>query len=229
MSAVCLTDGAATRLRCAQCDAGICPACLVRTPIGFKCSVCAGGSVASPRRTRMGLRLIAGAGLVAALAYLGVVRLSNESTRAAVPVPPPMAAPGPTSQAMIGEEAQDGQLVFVVDAFSCNAKASGGATGKLCTLRFNVRNDSDSPARFLGRFQYLVDEQARTFGAEDELTRAASENSSRSLSELNINPGVGVALVFVFDVPETVEPTEAQFRGTGRSRLGVNVRLERRK
>jgi hypothetical protein len=60
------------------------------------------------------------------------------------------------------------------------------------------------------------------------LTRAASEISSGSLSELTVNPGVVVALVFVFDVPDTVEPTEAQFRGTGRSRIGVSVRLERR-
>lgn len=135
MNAVCLRDGAATRLRCAQCDAGICPACLVRTPIGFKCSVCAGGSVANLRRTRVGLRVIAGAGLIAALAYLGVVRLSSESTRAAVPLPPPIPLSGPTGQAMIGEEARDGQLVFVVEEFGCGAKPNAAATGKLCMLR----------------------------------------------------------------------------------------------
>lgn len=168
-----------------------------------------------------------GIALVAALAYVGMLRSSGDSTRAPVSVASPVAEAAPTSQAMIGEEAHDGQLVFVVDDFSCNTKPGAGA-GKLCTLQFNVRNASDSPARFLGRFQYLVDAQARTFGAEETLTRAASENSSRSLSELNINPGFGVALVFVFDIPDTVEPTEAQFRGTGRSRIGVNVRLERR-
>jgi hypothetical protein len=125
---------------------------------------------------------------------------------------------------MIGDEAHDGQLVFVVDHFTCSARPAG----KLCTLRFTARNTSDSPALLLGRFQYLVDAQSRTYGADEALTRAASENSSRSLSALNVNPGVVVPLVFVFDVPETVEPAEAQFRGTGRSRVGVNVRLERR-
>ena len=34
--------------------------------------------------------------------------------------------------------------------------------------------------------------------------------------------------MLVFDVPDTVEPAEAQFKGTGRSRLGVSVRLQRR-
>lgn len=59
-------------------------------------------------------------------------------------------------------------------------------------------------------------------------TRAAAEDGDRGLSDLNVNPDVVVALVFVFDVPESAEPTEARFRGTGRSRFGINVRLERR-
>jgi len=227
MNGVCQRDEVATRLRCAQCDAGICPACLVRTPIGYKCLGCAGGSIATQRRTRVGLRVIVGAALVAALASVGLLMSSGDTTRAGMYVPSPGDESGPTRQATIGEEAHDGQLVFVVEDFTCGAKPARGP-GKLCTLRFNARNASDSPARLLGRFQYLVDAQARTYGADEVLTRATSEISSRSLSELNVNPGVVVALVFVFDVPDTVEPTEAQFRGTGRSRVGVSVRLERR-
>jgi hypothetical protein len=228
MNAVCRRDEVATRLRCAQCDAGICPACLVRTPIGYKCLGCAGGSVATQRRTRVGLRVIVGVALVAALASVGLLMSSGDTTRAGMSVPSPGAESGPTRQATIGEEAHDGQLVFVVEDFTCDAKPADAGPGKLCTLRFNARNASDSPARLLGRFQYLVDAQARTYGAHEVLTRAASEISSGSLSELTVNPGVVVALVFVFDVPDTVEPTEAQFRGTGRSRIGVSVRLERR-
>ena len=139
-----------------------------------------------------------------------------------------------TRQAMIGEEARDGQLVFVVEDFACRRKdvpadaPPGPAGGKLCTLRFNVRNESSSPAMLLGRFQYLVDAQSRTYGADEALTRAIPENANRGLSELNINPDVVVPLVFVYDVPESTEPAEARFRGTGRSRFGVNVRLQRR-
>jgi hypothetical protein len=48
------------------------------------------------------------------------------------------------------------------------------------------------------------------------------------VSELNVNPDVVLPLVFVFELPQNVDPTEAQFKGTGRSRVGVNVRLQRR-
>ena len=131
---------------------------------------------------------------------------------------------------MIGEEARDGQLVFVVEDLTCNAKQETAVAqaGKLCTLRFSVKNASSSPAMLLGRFQYLVDARSRTYGADEPLTRAVSENGNRSMSELNINPEVNVPLIFVFDVPDTIEPTEAQFKGTGRSRFGVSVRLQRR-
>jgi hypothetical protein len=227
MNAVCERDGATTRLRCAQCDTGICPACLVRTPIGYKCSRCAGAAVDTRRRTRTGRRVVLGAVLTALLALVSVLRSSGDIAPAPVAVPPPATGAGPARQPVIGEEAQDGQLVFVVDDFACSAKPAD-AGGKLCSLRFKVRNSSDSPALLLGRFQYLVDSQARTYGADEGLTRAAYEDSSRSFSDLNVNPGVVVALIFVFDVPDAVEPLEAQFRGTGRGRVGVSVRLERR-
>ena len=100
--------------------------------------------------------------------------------------------------------------------------------GKLCTLRFTVKNASSSPAILRGRFQNLVDPQSKTYGADDALTRAVPENGNRSLSELNINPDVVVPLTYVFDLPDTVDPSEAQFRGTGRSRFGISVRLQRR-
>jgi hypothetical protein len=40
----CARDGAATRLRCAECQAPICPACFVRTPVGLRCPDCAAAS-----------------------------------------------------------------------------------------------------------------------------------------------------------------------------------------
>lgn len=166
--------------------------------------------------------------LVAIVALVGaatLLRAPGGPTTDPVAVVSPTAEPMATRQAMIGEEARDGQLVFVVDEFACGAKQPAG---RICTLRFTVKNASGSPATMLGRFQYLVDPQRRTYGADDALTRAGSENGNRSLTELNINPEVMVPLSFVFDLPDGVEPTEAQFRGTGRSRVGVSVRLERR-
>jgi hypothetical protein len=45
----CARDGVPTRLRCAECQAPICPACFVRTPVGLRCPDCAVSSV-PPRR-----------------------------------------------------------------------------------------------------------------------------------------------------------------------------------
>ena len=226
---VCQRDGAPTKLCCAQCDAGICPACLVRTPVGYKCPGCAGvHGVRTQRRSRGGVAVLAGLAILAILVGASVLTRSPGSG-APDPVPtqlPASEAPA-TGQAMIGDEARDGQLVFVVDAATCSPRQAAGA-GKLCTLRFNVKNTSTSPAMFLGRFQYLVDAQSKTYGADDALTRAMPDNAGRDVFEINVNPDVAVPLVFVFELPDNVEPTEAQFKGTGRGRLGVNVRLERR-
>ena len=163
--------------------------------------------------------------LVVLVGAVTLLRTPDEPTTDPVAIAAPTAEPVATRQAMIGEEARDGQLVFVVEEFGCSAKQP---TGTICTLRFTVKNASSSPAMMLGRFQYLVDPQRRTYGADDVLTGAVPENGNRSLSELNINPEVMVPLTFVFDLPDGIEPAEAQFRGTGRSRVGVSVRLERR-
>lgn len=222
---VCRRDGGPTRLRCAKCDAGICPECLVRTPVGYKCPGCAGEPSATRRWSRTRLLVMATVAFVTLGGAVTLLRSPGVLPTDPVAVAAPTAEPVATRQAMLGEEVRDGQLVFVVDEFACSAKQPAS---RICTLRFNVKNASSSPAMMLGRFQYLVDPQRRTYGADDALTRAVPENGNRSLSELNINPDVMVPMTFVFDLPAGVEPAEAQFRGTGRSRVGVSVRLERR-
>lgn len=232
---VCERDGVPTRLSCTGCNAGICPACLVRTPVGNKCPNCA-GEAAAPRRSRgsrVGLAVAVVLGLAAVVFGAGLLGSSDGTTASdPVAVETSVGEAAATRQSMMGEEARDGQFVFVVEDFGCQPRTApdGGAgpPGKRCTLRFNVKNISNSPATMLGRFQYLVDGQRRTYGADDALTRAVPENASRSVTDLNINPGVVIPWVFVYDLPDNVEPTEAQFRGTGRSRFGITVRLQRR-
>ena len=226
---VCERDGVATKLRCALCQAGICPACLVRSPVGHRCRRCAGGREPAAARSRVGLVVAVAAGLALAglVAAVAVLRPTGDPRPDAVAVDE-STPPGPaTAQPVIGDEARDGQLVFVVDDMTCTARDDRGA-GKLCTLRFRARNVSTGPAILLGRFQYLVDGQSRTYGRDEALTRSLPDNANRSLSELTVNPDVTIPLTFVYEVPESVEPTEARFRGTGRSRFGISVRLQRR-
>ncbi len=170
---------------------------------------------------------MAGVALVALLVAVALFRPSEGTSSDPIAVTTPAGEAPATRQAMVGEEVRDGQLVFVVENFACHPR-EGQSGARLCTLRFKVKNDSGSPAMLLGRFQYLVDSQRRTYGADEALTRAVAENDGRSLSEININPGVVVPLVFVYELPDPVEPIEAQFRGTGRSRFGINVRLQHR-
>ena len=224
---VCERDGAATRLRCAGCEAAICPACLVRTPVGHKCPRCAGDATPVRRRSRVGLLVTAGMALGGVAVAVALFRSPGGTPSDPITAATPTGEAPATRQAMIGEEVRDGQLVFVVDAFACLPKEGQGAL-KVCTLRFSVKNDSGSPAMLLGRFQYLVDGQRRMYGADEALTRAVPEDGNRSLSEINVNPEVVVPLVFVYELADSVEPTEAQFRGTGRSRFGISVRLEHR-
>ena len=230
---VCERDGVSTRLRCAECESGICPACAIRTPVGYKCRSCVGESTRQ-RRRHPAVLLGAGAVVIALLVGVNLLRQPAQTTHDPLANQTSAAGTAATRQAMIGEEARDGQLAFVVEDFSCGPEripagvAARSAQGKLCLLRLTVTNISGSPAMFLGRFQYLLDGQSRSYGADEGLTRAVPENANRSLSELNINPSTTVPMALLYDVPETLEPVEAQFKGTGRSRFGVNVRLERR-
>jgi hypothetical protein len=100
---------------------------------------------------------------------------------------------------------------------------------KVCALGSTAKNRSGPPATLSGRFRYLVDAESWTNGAHGVLRRAFRENGNRSLSELNITREVIVPLVCVFEVSDTVEPTEAQLSGSGHSRFGIHVRLERRR
>jgi hypothetical protein len=224
----CARDGVPTRLRCTKCDDGICPTCMVRTPVGFDCPTCAGAGEES-RRRRPGVVLVAGAAVaVVVLVGLNLARSPRspqvDPLQSAAVVGEPTV---PTAQAMIGEEARDGQLVFVVQDFACSPKSTP-TPGQLCQLRFTVKNVSGGPAMFLGKFQYLVDGQHKVYGADSALSAAVPDNGGRSIDQLNVNPDVVVPIVLVYDLPETVTLTEAQFKGTGASRFGVNVRLERR-
>lgn len=223
----CAQDGVPTRLRCAKCGKGICPACMVRTPVGYDCPTCAGGAEGGGRRRPSPALLIGGA-VVVALVLVGITLSRSPSAPASDPVGT-VAAAGETTpirEAMIGEEARDGQLSFVVQDFSCSTKDA--TTGQLCRLQFTVKNVSGGPATFLGKFQYLVDGQHKVYGADTAMSGALPENASRSIDQLTVNPDVVMPVVLVYDLPETVQPAEAQFKGTGASGFGVNVRLERR-
>ncbi|MDQ6724934.1 MAG: DUF4352 domain-containing protein [Actinomycetota bacterium] len=229
----CRQDGTPTRLACAGCGAGICPNCMTRTPVGFKCPICVGGQPPPPRRR--GILMLAAA-LLLGLVGAGFVlsRPARKPTTDPTVVIGATGSTAPTAEPMLGEAVRDGQITFTVTDLTCGAKELqvGGATrtaeGKFCQLRLSAHNTSGGPANLLAQFQYLLDAQSKTYGPDLALSQSLADNGGRSLSQLNINPDLTVGLVLIYDVPDTLDPVEAQLRGTGGSRFGVRVQLQHR-
>lgn len=44
-------SGISTRLRCSRCGKPICPECMIRSPVGYRCPECSGGTRAAVYRT----------------------------------------------------------------------------------------------------------------------------------------------------------------------------------
>jgi hypothetical protein len=196
---------------------------MTRTEVGFKCPACIVRHGQASRRRRPPV-LVLVAAVVALVGAVVVLRPDGGETGDPVGTPT-RAEAAPAAQVMLGEEADDGQLGFVVTDFGCGEEQIGGrvAEGKFCRMAVRAHNRSGGPAVLLGRFQYLVDGQ-KTFGPDIALSQTLAGNAG--VAELTINPEIAVDLVLIYDVPENLDPVEAQLRGTGRSRLGVRVRLE---
>jgi hypothetical protein len=66
----CPRDGTATRLRCAECQGPICPACYVRTPVGLRCPECAASSLPPLREAEPRPRWLVPAAVAAVVALV---------------------------------------------------------------------------------------------------------------------------------------------------------------
>jgi hypothetical protein len=205
---------------------------MARTAVGYKCPDCITAGAGAGRSPTPGRRrwwwVLAGVG-VAALAAAALLRPGGGDTADPVGVPA-AGEPAPAGQTMLGEEVNDGQVTFTVTAFSCGETQIGNrvAEGKFCSLHLRAHNRSGGPATVLGRFQHLLDDRSRTYGPDLNVSQAVGDNGGRALAELQINPELTVDMILVYDVPSTLEPLEAQLRGTGAGRLGVRVRLQPR-
>jgi hypothetical protein len=225
----CNQDGAATRLTCIGCGGGICPRCLVRTPVGLKCPACTGAGEAGSRRR---VAPVAAALLVGAAALFGLLAAALVSRggggQPRVATASPTADPG--TQPVMGQEAHEGGLGFVVTGFDCQpaqTDANGASRlpqGRFCFLALTVKNVGDGPESFSGRFQNLLDAQGRRYGPDDKATQAYPDNQVRDFLFEQINPGNEISGVLVYDLPRSIEAGQALLRRTPRS-TGITIRL----
>lgn len=119
----CGRDGTATRLRCATCQAPICPACYVRTPVGLRCPECSVSSVPPIREAEARRRwpvLAAVAAVVVALGLAGVASLGGGGDG-----PAPAADLGAPGRATV-ERVQLGTGDLPIGRWALDARRDGG-------------------------------------------------------------------------------------------------------
>lgn len=86
----CARDGVPTRLRCANCDIPICPACFVRTEVGLRCPTCGGTRPGSPpKRRHRHLGSVAVLGAVVMVVGIVAAVARQDSARPEAATPPP--------------------------------------------------------------------------------------------------------------------------------------------
>lgn len=220
----CERDGESTRLTCVQCAAPICPRCLIRTPVGMKCSGCGvePGALRYARRRQRGRVLAPLALLLLVAGVIAMPRLissdGSPATTVLEPATPNTGFIPPVRFGRIGVEARDEDLAFVVESFQCGATEAQGTTGTLtpqgvfCFVAVDVRNVGRGPVTFVAREQILMDAQQRRFGPDSVVTAAHPANAGRDVTAPVINPGNQLRLTLVYDIPPDARPTVAALR-----------------
>lgn len=225
---VCAPHGRPTHVRCAGCDAPICPRCYVRTPVSIKCATCADVRVSTvgARARRYAVPALAVLAVVGMAAFLSSAFIQGKRDPAAE-------EPRGPNEAEVGQEVQEGGLGFLVKGIECQGKELAGvstrALGRFCVLRVRVRNVGAQAMTYSNGIQVLVDQQGRRYDVAQAATQMVSSpapaaGADRSTSVQQMNPGTELERVLAFDVPEGVTPAVAEFHSRPRS-IGARVRL----
>ena len=123
----------------------------------------------------------------------------------------------------IGEEVTDGQFTFTVTEWECGAReVSRGilratAIGTYCFLSVRVANTGDEPRRFAPASQRVIDDEGRKFDAAVQETLIMSPDGVAG----ELNPGLAIEAVLVFDVAAPFSIVEAELHDALLSRGAV--------
>ncbi len=231
----CQRDGVATQLTCAGCAAPICPACLVRTPVGLKCPACV-GPVATRGRMRLPVPVLAALAVVvlAVAGWLAVGRSGSGSSVAAAKAGLDIA--NTASESRIGQEVRDGTFAFTVTRVDYVGQEVGTppstrvAQGRFCLLHLHLRNVGNQPAAYSGAAQLLADTSAQALQPRRGRRRGGvsapgHRRGDKEITDVRLNPGAEVDGVLIFDMPVAAKPAEFEFHAAPRT-IGVKVRLD---
>lgn len=155
---------------------------------------------------------------------------ATKNTAAAKPAQDTKAA----TVAKIGQPARDGKFEFTVNSFKCgdttitqpdNSYATTNAQGQFCQMDLTVKNIGTVQQNFDGGDQYVYDTSNKQYSYSSTGTIYANNSSSDFAMYQDINPGVSVQGVLVFDVPAGTTPTTAKLHDSSASN-GVTVSLQ---
>jgi len=128
------------------------------------------------------------------------------------------------------DRATEGRLTFAITKWECGATEVGSPApvtplGQYCFLSFTVRNEGTSPDQFPGAFQYVIDDHGKRYGSDQKATRAyPAPGNTTLLDDHQINPGLTLEGVIVYDVPRGVTLVAAEFHRNPRT-IGRRIDL----
>ncbi len=134
----------------------------------------------------------------------------------------------------LNQPANDGKFQFTITSFSCgqtqitqpdNSYSTSQAQGQFCQMNLNIKNIGTVAQNFDDSSQYVYDSNNKQYSASSDGTITANPSSSQFATLENVNPGVSISGIVVFDVPKSVTPVYAMLHDSGASN-GVKVNLQ---
>ncbi len=141
---------------------------------------------------------------------------SEAKAEAKAPAPKPAKTKAPALPGL-GEAVSAGDWTFTVTDLDCGLDQVGDdflnkeAQGQFCLMSLKVKNNGDTAATLMSDNQKLLDQKGREYSSDTEASLYADGGSDLWIEE--INPGNTAKGVVVFDIPASVEPTQASLAG----------------
>lgn len=140
----------------------------------------------------------------------------------------------PTVLTKLDQPADDGKLQFTITEFACgktqvtqpdNSYVSSQAEGQFCVTNLTVKNISNVSQSFDISNQYIYDASNKQYSYSLVASIDANPSDSQFPGLEDVNPGITVSGIIIFDIPKNITPVYAILRDYEASN-GVRVNLQ---
>lgn len=138
------------------------------------------------------------------------------------------------ASAKLNQPADDGKFRFTITGFACgatkitqpdNSYVTSQAQGNFCVMNLTVKNIGNVAQSFHSSNQYIYNASNNQYSYSLVASVHANPSNSRFSASENLNPGLTISGIVVFDVPKNVTPVYAILHDSGAS-SGVKVSLK---